>query len=222
MSPPPPLRPRPRWSPGPLRQREELPGGAADSPARRCLVPQRQGGFVPPLLPSQDPHERPQPRPCLARCPGAPVGLPRGGARSSLLSPHRSRLRLAFSQPPRTATGDPAPYPHGSRVGPGAGWKDSLRRRSSRRQQNRRVPALCSHAWSWGSAERLAGDGAKASAQLGGPRPLRAPVRHGCGEGRIRNHASQGDTDGKGAGQTPVTAGCSTSTATGDGSSSAP
>lgn len=109
--------PRATGSPCPLRQLEELPRRAGNGPARRCLVPRRRGGSVPLLLPGQDPYERPQLQPRLAHGPGDPAGPPRSGGRSPLLSPRRSRLRLAFSLPPRTATGDPTPAPRGSRRG---------------------------------------------------------------------------------------------------------
>ncbi|XP_041881383.1 collagen alpha-1(I) chain-like [Corvus kubaryi] len=103
--------------------------------------------------------------------------FPRDGGRSALLSPLRSRLHLALSLPP--------PPPHLNRAQPRP-------RAGSAQPEPQLLPSAPLRAAAGllrAAAQFRAGDGAKAAAQSGATRPLRAPVwrRYRAARPRIRD-----------------------------------
>lgn len=166
---------RARGSPGPLRQRWELPGSG---PARRCLVPHGWSGSVPLLLPGQVRTSSRSPG------PASPTRGASGASHAAAVAPRcfpRSVLVFVSPSPcpPLHLSRDAAPVP---RVPRGFRREDKavspLMRSweaagtSASPLSPLRVPVGLLR----GAAQLRAGDGTKAAARSGSPRPLRALV----------------------------------------------
>lgn len=212
--PPPRCRPRARGTPGPLRQRQELPGRAGDGPARRCLVPRRRGGSVPLLLPGQDPHERPRPRPRARPRPGGPGRAPtlRWSLPAGFPAPFSFASRLLPAPPHRNRGPGLVRVPRGSQRG--------VERFPPLVPARRAVGAAASPLSAptrgcGGPQSRVAllrrwGRGSGFSRELRGPTGLPGGVSAGgLGAGTVLP-ACAGGTGSRGAGQTLVSLGCST------------